>query len=466
MKNAKWAALVLCGWLAAVGASCAQESGGAAPASAASYERTLRDADDLVRSGKPSEAYSLLAPLEFDHAGEERFDYLLGIAALDSGEPDKATLALERVLMVNPNSAGARLDLARAYYQLGDAQRAKTEFEAVLKQNPAPAVRATIRKYLDAISSQGAGSTRLAGYIEGALGRDSNANNATAQTQITVNVPGVGPTATLLNPTSVKTADSYAGLAVGGEVAHGLSQSWGLYAGADLRQRTYHVQKVFDSLGAELRAGAIYGAESNRVRFGVQGGTYTLGPVRNRNTAGFSADWAHAVNPANQANLFAQYMQYRFADVAMQVNDFNQQILGAGWLHVLADGQSTLSGSVYAGREQDTSSVITAATPNGGRTDGAKRIGGLRVGAQTIWGESMVLFADAGWQSGSYSRVNPFFQVQRADKFADLALGANWHWDALWSLRPQLSYTRNQSNIAIYSYNRADVSVTLRRDFK
>jgi hypothetical protein len=40
------------------------------------------------------------------------FDYLLGIAALDSGKPDRATIAFERVLAVNPNFAGARLDLA------------------------------------------------------------------------------------------------------------------------------------------------------------------------------------------------------------------------------------------------------------------------------------------------------------------------------------------------------------------
>ena len=38
--------------------------------------------------------------------------------------------------------------------------------------------------------------------------------------------------------------------------------------------------------------------------------------------------------------------------------------------------------------------------------------------------------------------------------------------DKLWTLRPQVSYLRNSSNIVIYQHDRTDVSITLRRDFK
>ncbi len=466
MNIAKLAILVFSGWLAVTGVGYAQEQAGSTTGGAAAYEKSLRDAEDLIKAGKPAEAYALLEPLEFERAGEEHFDYLLGVAALDSGKPDKATLAFERVLLVNPNSAGARLDLARAYYQLGDTLRAETEFKAALQQNPSPAARVTIQRYLDAIAARQPGRTRLAGYIEGALGRDTNINNATSVSQIAVNVPAVGPLTATLIPTSQKMADNYAGLALGGDVVHNLDQNWGLYAGANARQRTYGTQKEFDSLGTEARAGASYGAGNNRVRFGVLGGTYTLGPVRYLNTAGLNADWGYAISPSNQVNVFGQYQQYRFSDVIMQVNDFNQQVIGAGWLHVMPDGKTMLSGSIYAGAEQDTSTLITTATPAGGRADGGKRFGGLRVGGQTSWGENTVLFANAGWQTGSYSNTNAFFLTRRSDKFADLTLGANWRWNELWSVRPQVTYSRNLSNIVIYSYNRADVSVTVRRDFR
>jgi hypothetical protein len=45
-------------------------------------------------------------------------------------------------------------------------------------------------------------------------------------------------------------------------------------------------------------------------------------------------------------------------------------------------------------------------------------------------------------------------------------MGANWHWDKNWTLRPQLNYWKNSSDIVIDSYNRMDVSLNIRRDFR
>lgn len=428
-------------------------------------EKILFDADALIKSGKADEAYSLLEPFEFQRSGEVRFDYLLGVAALDSGKPDKATLAFERVLLVDPDFAGARMDMARAYYQLGDLQRAGLEFETVLQQNPSAAARATIRKYLDAIAGQESGKqTRIKGYVEGTVGHDSNVNNSTDLAQISI--PSLGNVVATLNPTNVKASDNYFGVAAGGEVVHSLDNNWGMYAGADLHQRVYNAQTSFNSLDLGARAGVMFGAQSDRVRAGLLAEENTLGNTRNLGAGGLDAEWTHVLSPGNQLNLFGQYVQYRFAQDVMQTNDFNQQAVGAGWLHVLADGKSMLSGALYYGAEQDVSSVITPATPDGGRIDGAMHFDGLRVGGQTDAFEKMTLFANAGVQLGDYSRVNPYFLSQRTDRLYQFTLGSNWQLYKYWTLRPQLDYVRNNSNIVIYGYTRADVSLTLRRDFQ
>ena len=111
-------------------------------------------AQQLLNQNKPAEAYEYLAPFEDRYAGDVDFDYVLGISALDSGKSDKATLAFERVLAVNPNFAGARLDMARAYFQLGDADRAKAEFLTVRELNPPQQALAVIKQYLDAIDKK------------------------------------------------------------------------------------------------------------------------------------------------------------------------------------------------------------------------------------------------------------------------------------------------------------------------
>ena len=84
----------------------------------------LARAEALVRSGKAAEAYAMLEPYEFDHSGNPDFDYWFGVAALESAHPDKASLALERALSVNPDFVAARLDLARRLAALPEGQRA------------------------------------------------------------------------------------------------------------------------------------------------------------------------------------------------------------------------------------------------------------------------------------------------------------------------------------------------------
>lgn len=420
-------------------------------------EKPLREADELIKNGKPADAYNLLEPLEFDRSGEVDFDYLLGIAALDSGKPDKATLAFERVLAVDRNFAGARLDMARAYYQLGDLPRAKTEFQAVMAQNPPEAARLTIQKYLDVISArEKAKQTQLSGYIEGMAGRDSNVNNSTAQSQIAV--PAFGNLVFTLNPSNVKMSDNYTGLAAGAEISHLLNDSVAVYAGVDVRQRGNRSQTAFDSISVDERAGLSFARGAEMFRIGVSANQYTLASAHNRDTTGVNADWRHTFSPSNQMSVFAQFSQNRFVDAAMKVNDFDQSTAGAGWLHVMPDGKSALFGSLFYGHENDTAT--------GGRADGSKSLVGLRVGGQITVGDTTELFASLGAQRGGYDKTNAAFMRTRADRLYDLNAGASWHWDKLWTVRPQISWSRNDSNIAIYEYSRVDVSVAVRRDFR
>lgn len=426
----------------------------------AAQEKRIQEADALVKAGKPGEAYTLLEPMEFERSGEVRFDYLLGIAALDSGKADKATIAFERVMAVDPNFAGARLDMARAYFQLGDLPRAKTEFEEVLKQEPPEAARATIQKYLAAIDAQvHAKDNHVTGYLEATAGHDTNVNSATSQALVPV--PYFNNAVTTLGTASLKTADNYLGVNGGVNILHPVNQGLTLYAGADVRERGNMKQTTFNTTNLSGNAGGIFTlGQQDSLKLGLVDGAYTLGTVRYFDNYGVNGEWRHVFSPANQMAVFGQQMSYRFIDSVrytnMRIQNFDQTMLGANWMHVMKDGKSSIFGTLFLGQEFDVS---------GQRADGGKSFNGLRVGGQDAWNAKTELFANIGWNDGTYTRQNAFFLNTRHDTLTDATIGANWHWDKLWAVRPQVTWSHNQSNISIYGSDRLDTSVTVRRDF-
>lgn len=448
-------------------------------ADAEARERLIGDADALLKAGKPGDAYALLEPSEFDRAGEVRFDYLLGIAALDSGKPDKATLVFERVLAVDPGFAGARLDMARAYYQLGDMARAKTEFDIVMGQNPPAGAKATIRKYLDAIAAaEHLKQMRITGYVEGVTGHDSNVNTGTGSSIAVSSLsPGLAALITGLtgnpNPQILpsRRADSYYGLNAGAQITRSLTDNWLIYAGADARQRGNMAQTPYDSTSVEGRVGAMYFEAKNVWKLSLTTGQSYMANSMRRDSVGANAEWQHNFSAENQMNGFVQYGRNRAAGFpstapgtdARTTGNTDVMIAGAGWLHQMASGRQLVFASAYTGRELDAVPVTVIQPP-----DGKKRFDGMRVGIQSVLADQADGFASLGWQHAVYSRPNAFIVNNgvRNEYQYDATVGANWHLDNLWTVKPQLTVYSKRSNLAIYSYDRTDVSLTLRRDFK
>lgn len=69
----------------------------------------LEQARRLMEQGKAEDAFRLLAE-EQEPADDPEFDYIYGIAALDSGRAGIALFAFERVLAADPNHIYARAE--------------------------------------------------------------------------------------------------------------------------------------------------------------------------------------------------------------------------------------------------------------------------------------------------------------------------------------------------------------------
>ena len=415
----------------------------------------LAQAESLLRAGKPGEAYALLEPHEFEQAGNLNFDYLLGVAALDTQRPQRATLILERVIAVDPNFAGARLDLARAYFAQGSHQQARAEFNTVLGQNPPPEARKVVLQYLEAIDAQTRPQTaRLTGYLEASFGFDSNVNSSTGQA--TFNSPLI-PFPITLDSSSTQTGDRYVSFGGGLDASVLLTPGLSLTAGVDYRRRIHGVDDAFDYAALDGRLGLVYAESAWSVRAGLTGGLYTLDNHSYRRSVGHGVELRLNPDSHNQYSVFVQNSKLRYPAEALTGYNVNQRLLGGGWMHALGTANNpVVFATVFAGDEHDTND----------RTDGAKVFGGFRLGGQITPRPDVDAFVQAGWQNGRYDAVNPLFSTKREETQYDLSLGVNWRPAMFWQVRPQVTFTKVDSNFSIYQYDRSEWSVTVRRDFR
>ena len=441
-------------------------------------DESIDRARALMSQGKAGEAYTLLEPLEAARAGNTEFDYALGIAALDAGKPDRATIAFERVLAVNPEFAGARLDLARAYFAMGSDDLAKSEFDLVQKQDTPANVQAIIGQYLAAIEArQKRSRPALTGYAEAGGGSDSNitavSGSFSSGVQQAYGIPNVQPTGN-----SVLRSADFTQYGVGVAYSHPVElqsvQGIGLYAGGDIKERLYQGGNGdFNSRQFDMRAGMSLTRDADALRLGVQHQDYAqrgatpLAPGANavtndRRTSGLTAEWRRALAPGRQISLFMQFNEHRFSTNPAQ--NINQQLFGGQFVNVWdASGKPLLMLSAFRSDDRALQPSNLAGT-----TNVSKELVGARIYTQYSLLENLDVFASVGQterrDKAAFARSLTIDYVN--DRTRDLSLGASWRVAPQWLLRAQVAAFENRSNAMLYDYRRNEASIFLRHDFK
>lgn len=412
----------------------------------------LSKAESLLRDGNAEAAYALLEPLEAAQSGDPVYDYLLATACLSSGRLSQATFIYERILAVRPDYIGVRADMGRAYYQMGDFAKARIEFEAVLGfANVPPDLRSAVNQYMSAMEQRAQQArTVVLGFIEIGPGRDSNVGSATSTSPITLS----DGSQYFLDRTSLPRRDTYLAFAAGLEVNHALDERLSAYVAGEARRRSHNSVDTANYNTADGRVGLQYSGGSYVVRGGFITGRYWLSGTATRDQSGATLDWRNALDNANQLSLGASLLRFTYLPATMRSYDSDLYTLSAGWTHAIAPGTSgglTLS----AGNDNATR----------GRDDGDKAFWGIRGTLQHEFFSGLGGYLVAGWQAGNYSRRNATYGGTREDWQSDVTAGLVWSFIDRWSLRPQLSFSKNASNLPIYAYDRLDASVVLRKDF-
>lgn len=452
-KSSFWVGLAAAGALSAL--APAQQGAGAtlavapAPGVAAGL---LAEAGELLGQRRAAEAWALLSPREAELAGYPQYDYLLGIAALDSGRPAEAVFTLERLLAAQPGFDGARMELARALFESGDLEGARTQFGYLRTRTPPAATAQIIDRYLAAID-RGVGGRRheWTAFVEGGGGWDSNANASTSDDSFL----GFD-----LDPRNIESDSWFLDGAAG--LQHRAGYGNGLFSDAGLRgyYRTNPDARFVDQAIVSANANLYRQSGPWRLQGGLSAWQAWRDGSRNEHSLGLTASLARAFASRWEWRLQGSAGPLRYDDDALEVLDVDRY-LGALSLTRFHGGARAgrLTASLLAGKDAER---------RAGSPYGNSRVG-LRAGGEFALGPRSLAFFQAGWLNADYDDSPGFFggQDRDDDQYTLLAGVELRDWPAAdWSLAPRLRYVRQDSSISLYEYDRVEVAVTLRRAFR
>ncbi len=443
-----------------------------APAVACAQEPApIGQARALLAAGNAKQAYEELSAAQDRLSGQPEFDYLLGVAALDSGHIDEAIIAFERVLALMPNHAGAQMDLARAYYAAGSFDLAEAAFKKLRDANPPPAAQQAIGRYLDAIAARKHETQAgWSGFGEMGLGYDSNITgvpvNFGAAAQQSFNLVGIEPTGN-----AIKRSAAYVQGGAGADYFQPLTRGWSLYGGGEARGRGYNNESDFDSYSGDLHGGGALNEGPNQWRIGADYNAYwqqgdapgNPQPTNDRRMGALTVDWRHALDTKTQVGLGVQLNDVRFP--ANSVEDFDQVYLSASWLHSFErPGVPLLYVAAFVTDDHARNS-FTGAIP-GTTTSKSKNLAGVRAVLQYSLSAKVQAYGALGVlqrrDKDSFARSTTVEKGR--DTYSDATLGLSWRFREKCALRLQYGYSRNDSNIDIYDFERHEVSSTIRCD--
>jgi tetratricopeptide (TPR) repeat protein len=405
-------------------------------------------AQNMLNQGKSLDALELLEPFEEEYAGDREFDYLYGLALLDTGEPSNAIFAFQRALAVEPNFAGARLELARSYFDVGQMSMAQRELLLLQNQSPPDNVMEVIEQYLAAIENRNLSNRKgWRGFLQLGIGDDSNVNSATSADSF------LGFT---LADDSRETSSSVISTLGGARYDLPLNFDSKLFFKGSVNHRANNDASFATTVNYDLLAG--YNKSfKNRNNFSAAIQTYTADVDGDFNNKGFNltAQYNFTLSAVNQIGTFVRIGNVDYAS-EFDVKDIDQSLLGISWGHVFS-GDTRLSLVVAAIVGQDK--AVESDSPYG------RDISGLRISLAYPITHRFNIFSTLGKSDSDYDSA--FFDEadKRSDSLTDVSIGSSWRVNKNWLLRAVVSQTDNSSNVEIFDYDRSMIMFTARSEF-
>ncbi|MFY9315697.1 MAG: outer membrane beta-barrel protein [Burkholderiales bacterium] len=410
------------------------------------------DIKALLEQGRAAEAYAL-GRKHPELLGSAAFDFYFGIAATDSGHAGEGVLALERYLLNFPDSEVARVELARSYFALGDVVRAREEFEAVLRNNPPAGVRATVDRYLEAIRlRESRFQTTSLVWLEGGLGVDSNVNGGVGSANISV--PVFGPVT--VNAAGVRKGDNFLHVAGGAQISHPVAPGVAVFGSVLGESRLNQKEDQFDLRTLGATGGVSWLRNENTFRASLSSQNLAVDNQRYRNATGLTGEWLHALDELRLFTLAGQYVNLRYTG-ANEIRDADFLGAATSYRHAFVrQYQPVVELSLNFGREDNQRN----------RPDLGRDLWGARASVSATPAAKWGLAAGITYLGSRYHEADALLQTTRKDHYYGIDLTATYLFTRQFSVRAEAIVSRNDSNIALFEYDRNVFAIKARYEFK
>jgi hypothetical protein len=412
---------------------------------------TIDEVRRLVEAGRSEQAWPLCQSLDRDAVAQA--DLWCGVAAVDLGRAGEGTLAIERYVLRFPEDVRARLELARAYFYAGDDVAARRGFEAVRAVDPPADVRAGIDRYLEALASREAQyKPSVRGWIEAGGGYDSNVNAGVAQADIAL--PVLGPVT--VADFGVEQGAGFGWVAGSVQLNRPIAPGVAIYGGVvangqfNASETDFNIAQGAATLGASWQAGRhlLFGSYSH--------GELVVGGDRYRHSDGASLEWRYAASELATTSVTPQYARIGYSG-ANAARDSDLYALGVSARRIwLTAWQPVLNVSAFAAREENRND----------RDDLSRDIYGASADVTVSPAPQWALNAAFSFQRSRYRGPIPLLGFTRGDDNYSGSMGALYFITRALSARVELQFFRNDSNLALFQYDRTVVAGKLRYDFK
>ncbi len=404
-------------------------------------------------------------------AGAVQSDFDAALEAIDQSRLRTARQRLQTLLAANPSLSRARLELARVYYLSRDYPEARREAQIVLDDpDTPPTVRATVLAFLaqiDADERRYAARHQWSPSLYAGLMYDTNVNIGPSRDVIDTGLfcTPVFP----CNVVSESRPQSDMALVLNGGIAHTFNPNrrfeWGEDTGSFVWQselnayyRAYASETDFNLGVLTLRTGPAWIVPGHwRAYVALQADQIFLdnrylalfGSVNPGAAWQFGDDWELGLDGMLTRRT------YRDAAESGREGDYLAANLTVG-RYLRARSLLVQAGVSYAdfGADEDRYSY-----------SGPEVFVGFNSEAWT----NGAVFARVGYRWYDFNGLEPGFAKQRNDEELRATAGFQHDyregWLNKWSLIGSWTYTDNQSGVAIYEYDRHQVSLGLSRRF-